>query len=182
MKSLSTSFAAILADIRARLFRLMASRPERAPILMLVHNYLDRTATRLTRLYTLWRAGTLPAPRIEKPRPGRARTPPPLRLPRQRAWLIRQDQPIAVHNSQLRHLLAQPEFEEFLRAVPRAARLVRPVLHLLAPDPPPPLLALPPRPRKPRPPRPRPPPLPPLFPPIQPWVLAAARASKKRYG
>jgi len=195
MSIIPTTFAAILGAIRDLLFSRMANGGVRTPMLIFVSNYLGRTAERFQRLYTHWRNATLPAPRA--PRPARPTappaaqppSPPPLRLPRRRAWVLHHDRRVTAFISQLRHLLDQPDCAEFLRAVPRAARLIRPVLHLICPNPPPPLLALPPRPALmrpgplrsalPRPLRHRRPPPPPLFPPIQPYVLAAARAWRK---
>ena len=185
MPSIATLFAAILGDISATLFHHMGDNRARVPVLMLVSNYLARTADRLARLYARFQAGTLPAPRPARatsapsaaPRPPRAPSP---RCPRQRAWLLRQDRRLAAQSSQLRHLLAQPDFAAFLRAAPPAGRLIRPILHLLSPDPPPAPLALPPCPRKPRPPRPKPAPEPPHLRPLQPYVRAAARAWREK--
>jgi len=169
MQTLATLFTAILADLRSTIGAAAGRTPARAPLCTLVWAYLARAARRFDRLYTQWRAGTLPAPgparpaRLDTPRPATPRTTP--RLPAGYAWIIG----LAGHQaanlgSQLTHLLARPDAAEFLREVPGAARMLRPLCHALAqPEPIP-------RPPRPRPPRPRParppkPPAPPSDPP-----------------
>ncbi len=164
MQTLATLFTAILADLRSTIGAAAGRTPARAPLCTLVWAYLARAARRFDRLYTQWRAGTLPAPGPARPgRPVTPRTTP--RLPAGYAWIIG----LAGHQaanlgSQLTHLLARPDAADFLREVPRAARMLRPLCHALAqPEPIP-------RPPRPRPPRPRParppkPPAPPSDPP-----------------
>ena len=92
---------------------------------------------------------------------------------------------------QLNAFLERPDLPAFLAAVPQAGRYLRPLCRLLA-VPQPEFLALPPRPRRTRPPRPRAPrprapnlrnpQLPPGDPPFRPYVLAAARYFRKKYG
>ena len=86
----------------------------------------------------------------------------------------------AAYLSQLAHILEQPETRHFLTEVPRAARLLRPLAHLLGLHPLPTAIALParakpaPRPKPPRAPKP-----PPLNLPAN--IRAAARALKRLY-
>ena len=153
----------LLAQLRALLF---AHEPTvaaaRAPIFRWLHNYVARTQSRLLRLFTLWQQHRLPAPRPRRnpsaqplATPAAPQENPPAvhpRISRSRAWLLREiGRPAAALNGLLAHLIAQPEFETFLREVPRAGRLLRPLLRILNADPMPPVLALPPRPRAPRP-------------------------------
>jgi hypothetical protein len=174
-------------------------RETRAPMLLRLSNTLGRAERLFARLHALWSAGRLPAPRPARPRhppaaPAADPTPDPRpavpRLPRARGWLLRAGPAEStVAASRLQHWLERPDLPEFLAAVPRAGRYLRPLCRLLNVDPPP-FLALPPRPRRPRPPRPRAPRppslrrpvLPPGDPPFRPYVLAAARAWKPRYG
>ena len=76
------------------------------------------------------------------------------RLPRAHAWLIRQVQPTAIGYGHLHAIFDDPDFAAFLAAVPRAARILRPLCTALGFIPPA-ALRLPPRPPRPR--RPAPP-------------------------
>ena len=127
-----------------------------AAMFVLVWSYIGRTAARLERLITLWQAGTLPTPQTPRPRaPGPAAQPAKPRLPGGRAWLAAAaGYQTRGHASQLNHLLARPDFENFAAAVPQAARHLRPLCQMLGMSSSDPELApirLPPRPRKPRP-------------------------------
>jgi hypothetical protein len=127
----------IFSDLRAAIAQKAA--PYRGTVnalLCLVYHRIGRIQLRLERLIAHWRAGTLPKPR--KPRPGRARK--PTERPKfltSRAWL-------AVHGCEIRGYAAQldrllttdPEWAEFLKAVPQAGRILRPLCHMLAIDPP----------------------------------------------
>ncbi len=101
----------------------------------LLINRLGRTAARFAALFAGWRAGTL-AP--ARPRPGRIR---PQRvgprLPATRGWLAGgTDHHVRAYGSHLQHLLAEPGMAEFVAEVPRAGRLLRPLVHALGlPDP-----------------------------------------------
>jgi hypothetical protein len=132
----------ILALIIALLQSAIAHRAwhdrARASMFRDLANYLARTTERFARLHVMWRAGTLPTPRPPRARTGTRPAPKP-RLPAARAWLLPLVQPAAATvSSQLRALIDQPDCAEFLRAVPRAARLLRPLLRLVSPAPPPP--------------------------------------------
>jgi hypothetical protein len=159
--------------------------------------YALRTVQRLDRLVQRWQAGTLPPPTTrtditapKKPRPAplpaaganQPSTAIP-RLPRTRGWVTRLvGHPAAGAASQLQHLLTTPEMAAFLAAAPQAARLLRPFWRMLSPDPlPAPLVpAIPPPPRPKRPPAPPRAKLPKLS--FEPWVRAAVRALRKKYG
>ena len=121
-----------------------------AAIFVLIWSYIGRTAARLERLITLWQAGTLPTPQTPRPRaPNSPSQPAKPRLPRGRAWLAAAaGYQTRGHASQLNHLLARPDFENFAAAVPQAARLLRPLCHMLGIAP---HFARPPRARTPRP-------------------------------
>ncbi len=179
---------------------LPAIEPERLPRLQtavwdLFIRRVEHTARRVQVLYAQWRsgsrAGTLPPPR---PKHARAPTPvlrtdptpklPRLRLPRAFGWAIYGARELGNPAGMLHMLLQEPDARRFLTEIPRAARLVRPLctaLNIAQPD----WLRLPPRPRTPRPQRTRRDRPTPLTDPslgLQPYVIAAARASRKRYG
>ncbi len=123
--------------------------------------YIGRTARRLENLIARWQTNTLPqprAPRIRPAHPQDATKPAKLRLsprlPRGRAWLaITAGYHTRGRASQLNHLIESPDFKDFLAAAPQAARLLRPLCHILGIAP---HLALPTRPRPPRIPHPKP--------------------------
>jgi hypothetical protein len=85
----------------------------------------------------------------------------------------------AAYMSQLQHILDQPDTRQFLAEVPRAARLLRPLAHLLGLAPRPAAIARPARAKTPREKPPRPPKPPPLNLPAN--IRAAARALKRLY-
>ena len=120
------------------------------------------------------------------------------RLPRALGWVNHRIPDSAPPSGWLESLLHDPDTQSFVHAAPQAGRLLRPLCQALG-LPQPDWLRLPPRPRKPRPSTLRPllgalgalavnpslltsdpPPQPDR--PLQPYVAAAARASKKRYG
>jgi hypothetical protein len=167
-----------------------APEPERLPRLPyalwdLFIRRIRATASRIQRLHDQWRAGTLKPVRARPPRP-RTETPPASgpRLPRAFGWANLRARETVPCAGLLHGLLQDEESRRFLAEIPRAARLVRPLCQALGvrqPD----WLRLPPRPRTPRTPRPRrdrPTSLTAFDPPLRPYVIAAARASRKRYG
>ncbi len=157
-------------------------RPIPAATWALLLRRVERLAERFQSLVARWHDGTLRPPRTPTtpaPRPQRA---PYARLPRERGWINRRVAAAASCAGNLHGLLQRPEMAGFLAEVPRAGRLLRPLCHALAIDPPA-FLRLPPRPRPPR--VRRAPPRPPAFGrlptdrPLEPYVRAAARAWKK---
>lgn len=174
MPTLATLFRAFVTVLCVAIGDQAARDRARNALFLLVGARIDRMIPRLEKLYSRFLAGTLPGPRPS--RAGRAAGPPPQqhpprqRLPTSRAWLLRaacQGPPnseangslrlsIVVAGSRLAHLLARPDMAEFLRAAPQAGRILRPLWHMLSPDPLPPLLHLPPRPARARPARVRP--------------------------
>jgi hypothetical protein len=174
-----------------------APRPIPADTWRLLAARAQRLAWRFRRLVEAWQAGTLAPPRAPRPRataaPPAPRAPAPRspvpRLPRERGWVNRRLGAAAPCAGLLHALLQFPALQSFVAEVPRAGRLLRPICHALAVDPPA-WLKLPPRPapRRPRA-RPSPPPSPPPAPipgtpdrPLQRYVRAAVRAWKNRHG
>jgi hypothetical protein len=169
MPSFTEAIALIFAGLQRGIGLGIARHRDEEPLLAEAWRYAGRVRDRLLRLHALWRAGKLRPPRLRpqappaadlqpEPLPSQSRPRKPrLRLPRRRAWLLRYNQLLSNYGTQLRHLATQPEMAEFLAAVPRAARLVRPLLHMLATNLSGSALAAPPRPKKPRIPKPRPP-------------------------
>lgn len=167
MSNLAAYFARILLGLRTMARARNLPNAAAATMLFAMEAYLIRAADRFARLHARWLAGrlrpstprTLPArPRPPRPRPDRDPANP--RLTRSRGWLRRALGPNSInHGTQIIHMLVRPDMPAFLAATPQAARILRPILHLLAIDLPA-ELALPPRPPRIRPPRPAPAPAP----------------------
>jgi hypothetical protein len=170
MLSLSTRIAGLLERLRDAIAAHAARNRALQPMLVLAWSYLGRTSARFLALYDKWQKGTLKPPRPHRPRPTpapetkpepRPQPRPWQRLPRRHGWLIRDEPLLNNFATGLRHELLQPDMQEFLAAVPRAKRLLRPVLHMLGWPIADTVLALPPRPPRPKPVRPpKPPPEP----------------------
>ena len=143
-----THLALIFATLRTTIFGALGRLSTHAQILAALHNHIARAATRLDRLFTLWQAGKLPQPRAKRPNtPRKPPQTPRIRFSRAKAWLVRLHQPATAQGSQLYNLLLQPEAEQFLREVPQAARILRPLLRLVW-DTYPPVIAPKPRPKR----------------------------------
>jgi hypothetical protein len=143
---LAETLAAIFFHLRAALAAAAHKHDRNPPLHTLMtdaYHYAGRLSRRFVTLFQRWQAGTLPVP---KPRPTtplpprdptapkRARAlsnPPAVRLPRRWAALLRGDHMMSGYGSQLLHTLCTPEGARFLAEVPRAAGMVRPLLHLL---------------------------------------------------
>ena len=162
MTDLATSFRDILKGLQVVIGIVVTQDRHREPLLAKIFHHLSRTIQRWEKLVANWRNGTLPKPRTRVPRASARRTAPA--LPSGQSWLIRNvdHYNARAHASQLEHFLRSDECVAFLAAVPRAARILRPLtksLGILMPgaSPPPPIskrprphkhrwLALPPRP------------------------------------
>ncbi len=140
-----TLLTIILTGLRAAIARIAPKIPARTALLVLAWNRISRAATRYERLFAQFRAGTLPQPGAPRPpRPARPRQ--PLYLPTRPAWLIAECREAAAIACQLQHFLVTEEAAEFIAAVPRAGRILRPLcrmlgitapnLHPTLPDPP----------------------------------------------
>jgi len=125
---------AILTDLRAAIAARAARDRAMTAVLVLVWGRLARAAGRLERLYGLWLAGKLLAPRQAGRRKGVARAIARPRLPGGLGWLAIQVWETRAYGSQLQHLLAEPGFAAFVAAVPRAGRVLRSVLRMLTVD------------------------------------------------
>jgi hypothetical protein len=169
--------------------RIDPKAPSKLPheVWTLLWQRLGRLSERFTALHTKWRQNRLPTPRIRPKRPRPAPTTPRLRLPGQFGWVNRRIPECAPPAGMLDALVRDPATKTFVEAAPQAARLLRPLCHAVGirqPD----WLALPRRKRKPRPRPPRPQARPsfaallraiPPDRPLQPYVLAAAKAARK---
>ncbi len=109
------------------------------PLLLLLWSRLRRLSVRFARLAAQVQAGTLRAPR-RRPATPRPPRPPPRRLPRGFAWLMRPVPEAASAASQLQYLLAEPEMTALIAAAPQAGRLLRPLCRMLGVRPPPSLV------------------------------------------
>ncbi len=151
-----TLFAHICDGLRAAIGpRTTAATPAGRFYIFLV-GYILRASRRIDALFAKWRAGTLPPIRARKPRATPAR-PAAFRLPQGKLWLIKrvpQAASAAAYDG-LRVMHDDPEFQAFLREVPRAARLLRP-FYTAVDFPPPGAAPKPRRIRKPRPKAPKP--------------------------
>ena len=132
------------------------------PLLMLAYLRVEAMNRRLNRLWDKWCTNTLPKPR--KPRPGRVSKPNPNRpkFPALRGWVFNYALGNSVDNAATldRFLQSDPDFARFLAEVPQAGRILRPLCHMFAIDPPAAIKRSP-APRKPRPKKPQLPPPPP---------------------
>ncbi len=180
-RTLADRFAGVLDGLRRAIAARGAGTWLALPLMLLLWSRLRRTAERFARLTAKVHAGTLKPPcrRLRSPRPAR---PPPLRLPRGVAWLLRRLPQAAAAASQLQHMLADPAMADLLAAAPQAGRLLRPLCQMLGVRPPPPALHPPPSARPAAPPHPsvhpRPPPAAPprVFKPPVPRIPAVPRA------
>jgi hypothetical protein len=142
--SLAARMRGILAPLAALVAHAFLRHPTRAPLILALWRYLNRTAARFERLMAHIAAGRLP----RTSRHGRS-GPRPAPLPRQPAWLIRDlGYRAGAYRSQLESLLAEPAVAQLLAITPAAARLLRPLCRMLAiPAPgPAPIQAVPPPP------------------------------------
>ena len=138
MDGIPTRFRAIINALRAAIGAHLDHDRRLESVFALLWFRLGRTIQRINRLYTQWQAGTLPKPRPSRAGMSRKPRPEQLQLPRARAWVIAH---VGYHGvaqaGYLQQLMATPDMQEFLRAVPQAARHLRPLCHILGIDPPP---------------------------------------------
>ena len=144
MTTLATHVRTILSGLQAVIGIVANKEPARDLLLARIYYHLNRTIQRFEKLVAHWRAGTLP--KQCKPRPGRPSHPRATpRFPTGYAWLIRSvdDSNARGQANYLEHVLASPEFIQFLAEVPRANRILRPLAKSLGiqmpGDPPPPM-------------------------------------------
>ena len=149
-----------------------------------LHNRIVAASRRMATLLARLAEGKFrPRPHTHTQKPGTKGGPPPVYIPRRRAWLVvKLGYHMAAYTSHLEHLLRDPETQALLATAPPQAlkslgRTLRPIARLLGVTLPPALLpspcsaggagggCLPARPaRQPKPPRPKPAPLPKLLP------------------
>ena len=98
-------------------------------------NRFARYARRLSVLMARIAAGHLPTPRVRASR--RAARPPSPKprspIPTQFGWMLKSmGYHVALYRSHLERLLAEPGMADLVAAVPSAARIIRPLCHMLA--------------------------------------------------
>ena len=126
------NFSFLLTQLQAAVAVVSARERHLTVLLVAVWGRIGRMRTRLERLIARWRAGTLPAARTS--RAGQVRPPvvrAPSIIPRTPAWLlvaVREARPL---RAGLENLLSEAEWVEFLAAVPRAGRILRPLCRML---------------------------------------------------
>jgi hypothetical protein len=138
----------ILMALAALVAHAFLRDPRHVGLINPLWRYITRTARRFDSIITRRVAGKQ---RSHAPRPGRVpqSTPrkPRVRLPTHRAWLVTSLGHFAAgYANQLNHLLSEPEAAALIAASPQAARLLRPLCHLLGISP----AALQPPPKQPR--------------------------------
>jgi hypothetical protein len=136
--------AAIMAGLAALVARALLRHPAHVVHIVPLWGYLGRTARRFQRLMDRLAAGSL-RPRAPRPARRSAASPrSPRGFPVTRAWLLAAlRHEAAAYGAQLTTLLEEPGSRALIAAVPQAARLLRPVCHMLGFMPAP--LRLPPR-------------------------------------
>ena len=129
-------FSMILTRLQAAIAVVSARERHLTVLLVAVWGRIARMRTRMERLVAQWRAGTLPAPRAS--RAGQAivaRGKPRFIFPNGRTWLGRMVRDALPCGNGLQNLLTDAEWQAFLAAVPQAARIFRPLFHMLGVDP-----------------------------------------------
>jgi hypothetical protein len=134
---LSRGLAGILRALAALIARAFLRDPRHVGLILPLHGYITRTLRRFDRLLARLAAGEQ---RTRPPGPASAASAAPrtsCMLPRRRGWLVATlRHEAAGYASQLDHLLSEPAHARLIAATPQAARLLRPLCHLLgiAPD------------------------------------------------
>jgi hypothetical protein len=134
--SLVARFIQFVSQLRNTIFHAAGRDRAAMPFLFLIHNHIGRMATRFEKLFTHWRNGTLPEPRI-RPQGARAASPdeperpPAFRLPSRRGWLRQMIPGCQPSSAALVSLLNAPDLAAFLADVPRAGRILRPLCRML---------------------------------------------------
>ncbi len=135
--AVAARLALILAGLAALIARAFLRNPRRVSLILPLWNRLTRAAARFTRLATRLEAGQAPRPSRKTSHSG----PAPIRLPSARGWLVADLRHEAVaYANYLEALLADPIAANLLAASPTAARMLRPLCHMLGlanPAPPP---------------------------------------------
>jgi len=161
-------FASLITAMRKAAADSHVARGVSGPLILAIWNYLGGIMNGFAAIVAKVRAGTLPAPRVRKPRAPRPPAEPPVPkkprkpslLPRGKIWLVRLfGWHIGGHACQLETLLKDPDMAALIAAAPQLGRLIRPLCRALGRDPGaaslPPRPPKPKKPRKPRPPRPK---------------------------
>ena len=163
-----------------------------------LHNRIVAASRRMATLLARLAEGKFrPRLHTHTQKPGTKGGPPPVYIPRRRAWLVvKLGYHMAAYTSHLEHLLRDPETQALLATAPPQAlkslgRTLRPIARLLGVDLPKELLPSPrlrgepegglslPRQLKPKPPKPKLPPLLPLYPQRRPRPMPFMNFSKK---
>jgi hypothetical protein len=138
---------------------------------------LTRTRAKIEALFLKWQTGWRPKPReyvFSGNRPASVRTTPD--VPTRKGWYadalaFDKSHDVAVYTSELEEYLHNPVMQEFLKDVPQAGRLLRPIAQMFHAKIPEvlerPKNPFPKRPYKPRPPKPKPVPQPPQYATVQ---------------
>ena len=135
--NLAERFKPIIETLR----RMSTNRWLAAPLVFFLYNYLGRVSRRFESLVTRLRAGPVLI-RTARTRPARTQTERRLRLPNRFGWLLKMlRHEAAAIGSQIRHILADPEFAAFLTSAPQATRILRPLCRMLGIEPAPDLPA-----------------------------------------
>ncbi len=174
--AIAARVTAIVAGLAALIARAFLKNPFRAPLIVPLWKRLTRAGQRFARVMDHLATNT-PFPKPRQRLRTRPAATPPVKLPHRRAWLLKDlAWEAAFYTTQLETLLSDPEIAGLVAACPQAARILRPLAHMLGatttlPKPP----AIPRRTRKPAPPIPH---ATPLLPQRRPRLLFPRRISK----
>jgi len=150
---IAAQFWEIVTGLAKLVFHSLARNPARIPIITVVYLRIWHASRRFTTLANALAAG---APtHIQRTRPKRDRKPRPKTpaIPQGKGWLLKDlKHEAALFRFRLESLLEDPAAAEIFASTPRAARILRPLCHMLALDPPclPPLKATARKPAKPK--------------------------------
>ncbi|MBC7634406.1 MAG: hypothetical protein H7251_02265 [Acetobacteraceae bacterium] len=130
---LAPRLAGILLGVAALVARRFLREPRLVALIGPVWRWLSRAAGRFERSATA--AFGVRAERAARDPGARVRKVGAIRLPTQRGWLVRElGWEAAGYGSQLAHLLAEPEMQALIVAMPGVGRVLRPLCRMLGYD------------------------------------------------
>ena len=132
VNALMLNFTSVLTGLQAAIAVVAARERALTVLLVAVWGRIGRISTRLERLIALWRAGSLPKPRVWRGRVAGTQVNKPVSaFPATPAWLLVAVREAAPFGTRLESLLSEAECAAFLAAVPQARRLLRPLCRML---------------------------------------------------
>ena len=127
---LARRIAAILLGLAGVMARRFLKNPRLVALIVPLWRHLTRIAGRFARAVAA--PVRVRTPHTAAPGPARARA---VRLPSGRGWLLRElGHEAAGYGSQLAHVLAEPDMQALISAVPGVGRVLRPICRMLGYD------------------------------------------------